>query len=184
MKNKNQQNEKGNNKKVRFLGDPEKNIFCSIAAYPAFFLVLIIFSLTVQGSLSVSTIQDQQQPEKLKPHFYNVDREITIEGQVEDLKFESRYEGKGHFLILIVKDKTSGELLEVETAPAWFFKIDIHKGEKVRLIGSLTEDQEPGKKKLVMARELKVNNQTITLRDRRGFPAWSSGQGRKRGSVD
>ena len=117
-----------------------------------------------------------------RPRFYDVDREVTIEGQIEDLKFENRYEGKGSFLVLLVKEKSGQELLEVETAPAWFFRTDIHKGEKIRLIGSLAEEMKDGRK-LIIARELRLGNQTITLRDRRGFPTWSRGQGRRRGTA-
>lgn len=150
-------------------------LFCYL-----FFISLFLFlqPLYSQPTSLPATNGDQPQVIKTQPHFYNIDREITVEGQVEDLKFESRYEGRGHFLILLVKDKISGELLEVETAPAWFFKTDIHKGEKIRLIGSLAEGGNQGKK-LVIAREIKINNQTIVLRDRRGFPTWSRGQGRR-----
>jgi hypothetical protein len=111
--------------------------------------------------------------------YYNVDREITIEGQIEDIRFEQRYEKRASFLIMQVKDKNSGEIYEVETAPAWFFQVDFHQGEKIRLVGSLAEVN-GGQKKLIMAREMRLQNQTITLRDRRGFPAWSGGQGRQR----
>jgi len=120
----------------------------------------------------------QAQDRKAHPHFYNLDRETTFEGQVEDLKFEARYEEKGHFLILMVRDSSSKELVEVETAPAWFFQTDIHKGEKIRLIGSVAEDGQG--QKFIMAREIRINNRTITLRDQRGFPAWSGGRGRRR----
>lgn len=120
----------------------------------------------------------QTQAGKNQTHFYNVDRETTVEGQVVDLKFDARYQGKGHFLILMVKDSKSGEMFEVETAPAWFFHTDIHKGEKIRLIGSVAEDGQG--QKFIMAREIRINNRTITLRDQRGFPAWSGGRGRGR----
>jgi DNA polymerase III alpha subunit (gram-positive type) len=183
MGNRNQQNEKGKKKKVRFQESPGKNVLSYLLAYSIFFLLLLLLPIIAQENPVASTAQDQEQAVKTQPHFYNVDREITVEGQVEDLKFEGRYEGKGHFLILMVKEKSRGEVMEVETAPAWFFKTDIHKGEKIRVVGSLTEDEKQGKK-LVIAREIRINNQTITLRDRRGFPAWSRGLGRKRGSVD
>jgi hypothetical protein len=150
--------------------------------FAPFFITLFIFLsariLPAQDSLSLNAYRFDQAI-KNQPYFYNVDKETTIEGQIEDFKFESRYEGKGYFLILMVKDKASGQLIEVETAPVSFFNIDIYKGEKIQLVGSLTEDKKQGKK-LVLARELKINNQTIVLRDRHGFPAWSSSQGRKR----
>ena len=136
-------------------------------------LVIIIF-LPPAGSVMAELRQ-----EKPGRPFYNVDREITIEGQIEDIRLEQRYEKRASFLILQVRDKNSGQIYEVETAPAWFFQVDFHQGEKIRLIGSLAEVN-GGQKKLIMAREMRLQNQTITLRDRRGFPAWSGGQGRQR----
>ncbi|MCR4409404.1 MAG: hypothetical protein QHH43_03595 [Candidatus Saccharicenans sp.] len=147
-------------------------------------LLIILFSLSGPATAQdISSGLGQANPQaQARPHFYDVDREVTIEGQIEDLRFENRYEGKGNFLVLLVKEKSGGELMEVETAPAWFFRTDIHKGEKIRLIGSVTEDSKEGRK-LVIARELRIGNQTITLRDRRGFPTWSRGQGRRRGPA-
>jgi len=151
---------------------------CRFAFYLVVLLVLIFSQVSARGLRPEADLQEQ--PPASRPHFYNVDREVTIEGQVDDIKFETRYEGRSSFLILLVKDKNSNELVEVETAPAWFFRTDIHKGEKIRLVGSLAEEQKEGRK-LVIAREMRISNQTITLRDRRGFPAWSRGQGRRRG---
>lgn len=137
---------------------------------------------TLLSPAKVLALRQQDQASKPQAHFYNVDREVTIEGQVEDLRFDTRYEGKSHFLILMVRDKSSGELIEVETAPAWFFQTDIHKGESVKLVGSVVEENQG--KKLMLAREIRINNRTIILRDRRGFPAWSRGRGRGKGFGD
>lgn len=154
-------------------------LFLLLLPVSCFFLII---SLALPASSQETPPLAQDQQSQTRPHFYNVDREVSIEGRVEELKFEARYEGKGYFLILTVMDKNNNELVEVETAPAWFFRIDIHKGERIRLIGSLAEEQE-GSKKLVIAREMKINNQTITFRDRRGFPAWNRGQGQRKGSA-
>lgn len=147
-------------------------------------LLMVLFSLFGPAAAQeTSSGEGQVNPQaQTRPHFYDVDREVTIEGQIEDLRFENRYEGKGNFLVLLVKEKSGSELVEVETAPAWFFRTDIHKGEKIRLVGSVTEEGKDGRK-LVIARELRIGNQTITLRDRRGFPTWSRGQGRRRGPA-
>jgi hypothetical protein len=141
-------------------------------------LILVAFPLITIAASEDQVSSPQGRPDRPQP-YYNIDRETTIEGQVEDLKFESRYEGKAHFLILLVKDKKTDEVIEIETAPAWFFQADIHRGERIKLIGALIEDSQG--KKMVMAREIKIKNRTIILRDRRGFPAWSGGKGRRRG---
>lgn len=176
--------ERGRNSK-KIISRKQEKIPDKARQLDLFFCYLFIFLFLIFGQVSARGNQPeasgQEQPPASRPHYYNIDREVTLEGQVEDIKFETRYEGRSSFLILLVKDKNSNELVEVETAPAWFFRTDIHRGEKIRLVGSLAEEQKEGRK-LVIAREMRISNQTITLRDRRGFPAWSRGQGRKRGS--
>ncbi|MBC7363734.1 MAG: hypothetical protein H5U07_04220 [Candidatus Aminicenantes bacterium] len=173
MKNDYTQNEKRKSLQVEMKYKKRKIRWSKLAL--AFVLIFAFFSFK---PWLIPTLGQQTKTEKPQRHFYNVDRETTVEGQVVDIKFEARYEGKGHFLILLVKDSSSGEEVEVETAPAWFFQTDIHQGEKIQLIGSLAEEEQG--KKVIMAREIKINNRTITLRDRRGFPAWSGGRGRRR----
>ncbi|MDI6846376.1 MAG: hypothetical protein QME28_09590 [Candidatus Saccharicenans sp.] len=152
------------------------------AIKPASILSVFFIFIFLSVASTISAPNRWLHAEQAQPRYYNLDREITVEGQVEDLRFENRYEGKGAFLVLFVRDKNSQELLEVETAPAWFFRTDIHKGEKIRLTGSLSEDQKDGRR-VVVAREIRINSQTITLRDRRGFPAWSRAKGKKRVPV-
>ena len=38
-----------------------------------------------------------------RTHFYNVDTETTLEGRVEEILLEPRYENTANFLVLIVK---------------------------------------------------------------------------------
>ncbi|MDH7513214.1 MAG: hypothetical protein QHH14_09740 [Clostridiales bacterium] len=110
-----------------------------------------------------------QQPD----HFYNIDTERRVEGTIKQLIFESRYETSAPFLILLVEENRTGNVYKVEISPAWFFNHDLHKGEKVKITGSLyTKDDTL----FIIARQLQVGGETFTLRDSRGFPSWRGGQ--------
>jgi len=108
------------------------------------------------------------------PHFYNVDKETRIEGTVEDILMEPRYEARAPFLVVILEEKDTRRRISVEVSPAWFFKEDIHKGERIKVVGSLYGSGE-GIVNLI-AREVQCRGRTITVRDKRGFPTWSGGR--------
>lgn len=116
------------------------------------------------------------------PHFYNVDAEVKVEGAIQDVRFEPRYQGTAPFLILALREKSTNRLFQVEVSPAWFFDRDLHQGEPLRVVGSLVSPA--GAPALLIAREVLVQGQTITVRDKSGFPSWRGGPkatpGRKR----
>lgn len=145
-------------------------------------MVLLSLSGPVAAQETSSGEGQANQQAQTRPHFYDVDREVTIEGQIEDLRFENRYEGKGNFLVLLVKEKSGGEPGGGGNGPGLVLPHRPSQRRKIRLVGSVTEEGKDGRK-LVIARELRIGNQTITLRDRRGFPTWSRGQGRRRGPA-
>jgi hypothetical protein len=122
-------------------------------------LLAILFAL---GRSAVA----QQNP----PFYYNLDKEIRIEGAIQDIRFEPRYESSAPFLIVLMKDKTSGRMYSVEISPAGFFKQDVHKGEIIKVVGSLCNMDMiccP-----VIAREVQCHGETISVRDKQGFPVW------------
>lgn len=109
--------------------------------------------------------------------FYNVDQEVRFEGTVREVVLEPRYEGTAPFLVLRVEESGRGRTLTVEVSPSWFFREDIHGGEKVKGIGSLSEA--PDGTVTIIARELQLRGATLTLRDKRGFPNWQGGPRRR-----
>jgi hypothetical protein len=111
--------------------------------------------------------------------FYNVDKEVRIEGPVREIILEPRYKGTAPFLVLGVEDSASAKRYNVEVSPSWFFGQDIHGGEKVKVVGSLSET--PRSVPTIIARELQLRGETFKLRDKRGFPNWQGGPQRKRG---
>lgn len=112
-------------------------------------------------------------------HFYDVDKEVKIEGVVRQISLEPRYKGTAPFLVLSVEDSRDAKRYSVEVSPSWFFNQDIHGGEKVTVVGSLAGG--PGEVPTVIAREVRWRGETFTLRDKRGFPSWQGGPQRKRG---
>jgi hypothetical protein len=110
-------------------------------------------------------------------HFYNVDKEVRFEGTVREIVLEPRYEGAAPFLVFRVEESGREKMINVEVSPSWFFREDVHGGEKVKGIGSLSEA--PDGTVTIIARELQFRGETLTLRDKRGFPSWQGGQRRR-----
>ena len=116
-------------------------------------------------------------------HFYNIDSERQVEGTIQEIVMEPRYKNSAPFLVLILEEKGTHVVYNVEVSPAWFFEKDFHKGEGLTVIGSFyTTD---GKKMNIIAREIRFKGETLVLRDKHGFPNWQGGQtggkGRRRG---
>ncbi len=117
-------------------------------------------------------------------HFYNIDKETKLEGTVEELRLEPRYENTAPFLILLVRQKDTHQVYHVEISPAWFFSHDIHKGEALKIVGSVYTKGDGSQN--IIAREVHYLGKTYALRDKRGFPNWRGGPGgrqkRRRGN--
>ena len=110
-------------------------------------------------------------------HFYDVDREVTISGKVQEVIMEPRQPGSAPFLMVILKENSSGAVYKVEISPAWFFEQDLHQGEPLKITGSQVES---GEIKLIMARRVQFRGEMKTVRDRHGFPNWSQGNRQRR----
>jgi hypothetical protein len=110
-----------------------------------------------------------------------LEKETTVEGMIQEIDMEPRYENKAPFLILLIENQKTGQRYSVETSPVWFFSHDLHKGEKIRVLGSLVSGE--GGRLTIIAREVRCSGETIILRDERGFPNWRGGRhrGRQRG---
>lgn len=111
-------------------------------------------------------------------HFYSVDSERRVEGTIQDVLFEPRYQDRAPFLVLVVEEKGTGVRYRVEVSPAWFFGRDLHKGESVRILGSYYAKD--GVDNLI-ARQLQAGGETFRLRDSRGFPTWRGGAAARKG---
>jgi hypothetical protein len=110
--------------------------------------------------------------------FYSVDTERRVEGTVRDIVLEPRYEDRAPFLNLVVEEKGTAQVFKVEVSPAWFFDHDLHKGERVKIVGSFYVKD--GTSHLI-ARQVQAGGETYVVRDSRGFPSWRGGPGKGKG---
>jgi hypothetical protein len=140
------------------------------------FLLSIILMTGV--ALAAFGQQPDQPQAKTPARFYNVDTEKQIEGVIEQVLFEPRYEDRAPFLVIIVEEKKTSQKFRVEVSPVWFFNRDLHKGEPVKILGSADGK---GDDVYIIARELKTGGETFRLRDSRGFPTWRGGPMKQKG---
>ena len=132
----------------------------------------IVCLLALCGALMAGPVSGQT-----AGHFYNVDKEVRFEGTVREIILEPRYQGVAPFLVFRIEESGREKMINVEVSPSWFFREDVHGGEKVTGIGSLSEA--PDGTVTIIARELQFRGETLTLRDKRGFPSWQGGQRRR-----
>ncbi len=108
-------------------------------------------------------------------HFYNVDKELRVEGKIQKIVMEPRYKDNSPFLIVTLEEKDTKKLYTVEISPIGFFDQDFHKGEHLIVTGSLTSSGE--KEMNIIARQVQSKGETFILRDKHGFPTWRGGKG-------
>lgn len=131
------------------------------------------------GLAAVAQKAESPPPKPAAP-FYNVDTERQVDGVILEILFESRYESAPPFLVLILKERETGRVFNIEVSPVGFFTQDFHKGERARIIGSFhSQDSEL----FLIAREIRAGGEIFRVRDRKGFPNWrgGTGKGKRRG---
>lgn len=110
-------------------------------------------------------------------HFYNVDTEKKINGTIQRIIMEPRYKDASPFLIVVMEEKKTKEMYNVEISPVQFFTHDFHKGEELEVTGS--QYSTDGQKNII-ARQIRYRGEIIMLRDKKGFPAWRGGEMKQR----
>jgi hypothetical protein len=107
---------------------------------------------------------------------YDTATETNFKGTVEEVKVYSRggMGGGGTHLIVKGDDQT----LEIHLGPTDFLSkqgMSFAKGDQVTVTGSKVK---LGDAEVILAREVKKGDKTLTLRDAQGLPAWSRGRWR------
>lgn len=108
------------------------------------------------------------------PPNYDVTKEVTVSGTVDDVKTIQGPGGQGGIHVML---KTAAGTLEVDLGPEWFMaqqKYMLGNGDAVSVVGARVKI---GSAETIVAREVKKGDQTMTFRDAKGFPKWS-GRGR------
>jgi len=119
-----------------------------------------------------------QAPEKNGPpgRRYNPATEVTVKGAIEAVL---RQEGRKGWAGIHLTLKTETETLDVHLGPSWFLekrKMILAKGDVVEITGSRLK---LGEKEALLARLIKKGEQSLTLRNEQGIPAWSRGPRKK-----
>jgi hypothetical protein len=108
-------------------------------------------------------------------HFYNVDKEVRVEGAIQKIIMEPRYKDTAPFLVVVLEEKNTNKIYTVEISPVWFFDHDFHQGEDLAVTGSLYISGENNLN--IIAREVQSRGEILILRDKHGFPNWQGGKG-------
>jgi len=101
---------------------------------------------------------------------YNPATEVTLQGTVQELK---QFTGPRGMVGTDVVLKTDTENLDVRLGPAAFLtqnKFELAKGDQIQVTASKVQLNGAD---ILLAREVKKGEQTLTLRDAQGFPVWS-----------
>jgi len=125
----------------------------------------ILFSV---AALSLALSYGSAQKMKDTGPKYDIANQVKIKGVIEDVRqIPGNFEGT----VLVVKTDTGTVLVHV--APASFLKemdTSFTKGDQVEVLGAkapnATEEE-------VLAREITVGTNTVTLRDDKGIPVWA-----------
>lgn len=106
-----------------------------------------------------------------RQRLYDVDTVETMEGEVTEIEYFGPKQGMGQGVHL--KLKTDDETLAVHLGPRWFMDkqdVQIDEGDLIKVKGSLiTFDEEP----TIIAAEIEKGDETLRLRDEKGFPVWA-----------
>lgn len=103
-------------------------------------------------------------------HFFDPKNLVDIQGTVQRIDLKEIYGKKSRFLVLTV-ESPDRDLYRVEVCPQWFLENDIAVGMKILIHGSLLAEAKGDA--YLIAQEISLHGDRITLRDRRGFPMWS-----------
>ena len=132
-------------------------------------------ALILCGWAAAAALAGQESPGRAADQFYNVDKEVRVEGTVREIRFEPRYKNRAPFLVLVLQRAGAEETYFVEVGPSWFFGQDIHQGERMTVVGSLAGEG------ALIARQLRFRGETVVVRDKKGFPSWSRGAVKAKG---
>ncbi len=101
---------------------------------------------------------------------YDVAKEVTIKGTVEEVKEVPNAKGQIGIHLLV---KSGTEIIEVRLCPNSFlkeFEVVFNKGDELTITGSKVKAED---KEVILARVIESGNNKITLRDPKGVPVWT-----------
>jgi hypothetical protein len=103
---------------------------------------------------------------------YNPATVETISGTVTDVGYFSPAEGMAQGVHVLVR-QPDGQTVDVQLGPRWYLDnqdITIKEGDPITVTGSrVTLNGEP----VIIASEVRLNNEVLHLRNRQGYPLWA-----------
>ena len=104
---------------------------------------------------------------------YDPAKEQTISGQVVSIETSAPMPGMSPGMQMLVQTD-DGKSTRVQVGPVWYLErqdLDMKENTHVQVTGARAEmDGQP----VLMAREVQLDGQVLTLRDAQGMPMWSS----------
>lgn len=137
---------------------------------------LVLIALAMASSAPAGFCQ-QGMMRGRRYHFYNSKTETTVTGIIEEVT-RVRPQGRRGWGGIHLDLKTASGKFDVEVGPATFLaseKFQFAKGDKVQVTGSRITYQGHD---IILAREIRMDGRTLTLRDADGIPTWSGGRRR------
>ena len=102
---------------------------------------------------------------------YNDSTVVTVTGEITQI--DTKKQGYGRFDATLLTLKTEHENVNIYIAPNWFLeqqKTTFKVGDKIVVTGSrVTYEGKP----LIICRDFKYNEQSLTLRNENGIPVWA-----------
>lgn len=123
----------------------------------------------VLAALTMAAMAQGQAPRRGGRN-YDVTKETTVSGTVQEVKNLANRRGGGTHLAL----KTEAGVVDVHVGPSWYVaeqQFTLAAGDEVQVTGSKVGEA-------VIAREIKKEGKTLVLRDAAGIPKW---RGRRAG---
>lgn len=139
---------------------------------------VVLLVLAVVAALLVPSTSAQRR----RGPRYDPSAEITVKGRVEEVRTRGP-EGRTRTMLVI---QTGDKTLNVALGPSSFLaerRFKFMNGDEVEVTGAKVDFRG---NQMLLAREIKKGNKTLTLRDAQGRPKWSQEgpRGRQRSTLD
>lgn len=107
---------------------------------------------------------------------YNANNEQEITGTIVKMEYQ-KMNPNARTEVLMLEVKTGEGIRKVMVGPEWYLNgknIQMREKMKVKLIGS---EAEINGEKMLLVREMVMENNKVQLRDRNGIPEWAGPKG-------
>ncbi len=136
------------------------------------FTTIIVLAALLLVVAAWPILAQTKTPAKSSP-MYDPATEVTMNGSVEGV---NQLKGPGGWAGTHLTLKSDTGTIDVHLGPSWFLtqnKVSLKKGDQIEVTGSKVKFNNND---ALIARELKKDGTTITLRNAQGIPAWSRGR--------